>query len=203
MNPHPILFDGEAVRAILEGRKTQTRRPIKPQPTATYNKDGVALHIWKGTDWGDELSMACPYGLIGDRLWVRETFTYITLAENEWTGAPDQRRWRTGRHAVPVAMLYRADAEAEGWRIPAAWTPSIHMPRWASRIDLEVTDVRVEQLNDISLADVHAEGKPENIWPTELEFVWFRKQWNAIYAKRGLGWDANPWVWVVEFGRKK
>ena len=133
-------------------------------------------------------------------MWVRETFTWITLAENEWRGTPDQRRHSDG---YPVTMLYRADAEAEGWLLPASWTPSIFMPRWASRILLEITEMRVERVQDISEEDAQAEGVDFPGWDWRLKRnSWalnFSALWDSINAKRGFGWDVNPWVWIIEF----
>ena len=206
---YPILFNGEMVRAILEGRKTQTRRPMVPQPP-----DG---HWWAETEAEQRLAAeyypsargrGCPCGIPGDRLWMRETFILEDTDTPPTDGRPYRETEEPGEFGQLLVPHYRA-TEPEPHIVPldlsdsyddrTRWHPSIFMPRWASRITLEVTDVRVERVSDISLADVHAEGKPENIWPTELEFTWFRQQWNSIYAKRGLGWDANPWVWAVSF----
>jgi len=187
----PILFSSDMVRAILDGRKTQTRRVIKPQPTLG--------HTWR--DWivdpetMDLPTAYCPYGQSGDRLWVRETFTYITKSQNEYSNA-------TRPDGVPVEVIYRADGEAD-----CTWTPSIFMPRWACRITLEIVNVRIEQVQSISPADAIAEG-----WPKHLELFplvnqeskalrWFQYLWDSINAKRGFDWGSNPWVWVIEFMR--
>jgi hypothetical protein len=163
MNERPILFSGEMVRAILEGRKTQTRRVIKPQLRINYK---------------------CPYGQPGDRLWVRETWQCFKPNTEEIIN-PNTVNIR--------ALAYRATNE---WR--GKWRPSIHMPRWASRITLEITAVRVERLQDIGEVDAMREGDPtcEN---THID--WFRALWDSINAKRGYSWESNPWVWVVEFQR--
>ena len=205
----PILMNAFSVRAILEGRKTKTRRVIEPQPAEWYWIDGAATLNWKGQIYnpyqGDprkQLLIDYRRLEIGDRLWVRETFTWITLAENEWRGTSDQRRHPDG---YPVTVLYRADAVAEGWAIPASWTPSIFMPRWASRITLEIADVRVERVQEISEDDALAEGiESPHTGPTEwsepAEAIYeFRRLWDSINAKRGFGWDVNPWVWIIEF----
>jgi len=199
MRERPILFNGPLVRAILDGRKSQTRRPIKPQPpwwaeqVHQWARDGAR---WRGKIADALWDMRCPYGQPGDHLWVRET----------WADTSFDWEWGTKQEAV-----YRAtDTEYGG-----PWRPSIHMPRWASRITLEVTDVRVERVQEIwtdhkgssdPWCDIFAEGIPqEAVWdgtgamPTPLSL--FIQLWNSIYAKRGLGWDANPWVFAVSFRR--
>lgn len=185
MTEYPILFSGPMVRAIIEGRKAITRRVIKPQP---FNINGSAF--MKTT--------VCPYGQPGDRLWVRETF------------AP--RYFDNGKPA------YRADWDGKAADLvpEPRWSPSIHMPRWASRITLEITAVRVERVQDISEYDAGLEGAPclaisklkhppiglmQKIQAPEAFVYGFYDLWNSINAKRGYGWDANPWVWVVEFKR--
>jgi len=198
MKERPILLKDEMVRAILEGRKTQTRRMVKPQPTA-LTSDGLPFAQTANDESFGRLGkvIACPYGQPGDRLWVRETFT--DEAGGIWP--------YLGEH-----ISYRADPLQP---LCERWTPSIHMPRWASRITLEITSVRVERLQSISYADAQAEGVQ-----TETADPWFyhitternvydfaadepqgsfRKLWESI---NGPGsWAANPWVWVVEFKR--
>ncbi len=190
MDARPILFSALMVREILAGTKTQTRRIVKPgnlgpgglpvrQPTPDWN----AAHYGGGM-WSDGLDFAafCPYGQPGDRLWVRETW------------APG------GRYAA---------TDSRPGAVPR-WRPSIHMPRAASRITLEITGVRVERLQDISEADALAEGigRYDNgtfgldapaacMGPSAA--VAYMRLWDHI---NGPGsWDANPWVWVVEFSR--
>ena len=185
MKERPILFFGPMVSALLAGTKTQTRRVVKPQPVPDGN--GGASWYGRGVRWaGKESNLFkaedCPYGQPGDRLWVRETW-----AQN-WNQLSDTRMDRS--------YVYRADGEQRaqdnGTDLP--WRPSIHMPRRASRITLEVTGVRVERLQDISEADSKAEGAvghPDGPWHA------YRSLWTLI---NGPGsWDANPWVWVVEF----
>lgn len=218
---HPILFSGEMVRAIKEGRKTQTRRVVKPQPRVSdlsiYFKDGC---IWKG----DEPGKLCPYGQPGDRLWVRETFLIDDHALIDGR-IPKERP----KDLEAERLLYRADGTCcvqigecacgeYGGR--SFWRPSIHMPRWASRITLEIVNVRVERLQEISEEDCLAEGfgaeieKVEalvNGWPygkREMPEIkskgreWFEHRiWNPLNSKRGFPWSSNPWVWVVEFRR--
>jgi hypothetical protein len=179
MKERPILFSAPMVRALLDGRKTQTRRIVKHRPTM-IEVDGVTVHGKK---------QKCPYGQAGDRLWVRETWQLFPRIE--------------GASRIYYRASCTAPSVLDDWR----WTPSIHMPRWASRILLEVTAVRVERLQAISRADAAAEGicfpegepKPPGYrcdrWPEEN----FAGLWDSI---NGAGaWAANPWVWVVEFRR--
>lgn len=219
MSERPILFSGEMVRAILAGKKTQTRRVIKPQPQALndrgwfeYRGKSRGKCTWNAFVTKAVLGTApieewCPYGQPGDRLWVRETWNTVDY-EVDYPG---------------VCIRYKASEPTPGvlrqsedywisWDIVekhgdnpdkymdanfrSDWRPSIHMPRWASRITLEVTGVRVEQVQDISEADVQAEGCETG---SEYWYDEFRKLWNAINDKRGFGWYTNPWVWVVEF----
>ncbi len=170
-----IIFQGWGVKAILEGRKTQTRRVIKPQPE---DFDGENI-LWRGR-W-KPAGLVCPYGQVGDRLWVRETFALMIPA-----GA--------SIHAERIPH-YRADADTA-----PRWTPSIHMPRRFSRITLEITGVKVERIQDISLADIAAEGTPYNE-PHDgpVDAVDFAYLWGSINTKRGYGWDANPQVRALTF----
>jgi len=226
MTERPILFSGAMVRAILDGRKTQTRRVVKLphnnplgvwEPTTMGGENGgrtaagetVPLQgaIWH-TRTGD--CLCSPHGQPGDRLWVRETWQH----SNHPFGPYDD----------DCAVFHRADylddplgpdLEHSPDGIRRQWRPSIHMPRSACRLELEVTGVRVERLNDCSEADAKAEG----ITPHEVRQFWligassdqraamhkqaavepFRELWNSI---NGAGaWKANPWVWVVEFRR--
>lgn len=231
----PILFSAPMVRAILEGRKTQTRRAVKP----VGNDDGFVILDYGNGGWPyrsddgdsathtvkrggklylDETPHDCPYGQTGDRLWARETFKHCAT---EWHGAdPDVHRHR---------IAYLADGQELAHKRPAGdWSglpkfidesywdrrsiPSIHMPRWASRILLEITGVRVERLQDISEEDARAEGivaKDNGRYHCgfdedgEIEcrspvtaYAWL---WNSINGDGS--WAANPWVWVVEFKR--
>jgi hypothetical protein len=209
----PILFSAPMVRAILAGLKTQTRRVIKPQPKgeprplsewssslAAACGDGspdpkkLAAHsdrlkgrIFPFADAHGLYSPNCPYGRPGNHLWVRETWA--------WPGEEQ--------------IIYRADPEAEAlvsrWRADpnypqVKWCPSIHMRRQHSRIALRVTDVRVERLNDISQQDAIAEGMPAQTGPFVHHVIAdYRRLWGEINGKES--WDANPWVWVVEFER--
>jgi hypothetical protein len=181
----PILFSGLMVRAILHGRKTQTRRVIKPQPFE-HGSDGLVsagwgwsigqkckLQAWKVDEIGSAMAKYCPHGKPGDRLWVRETFA---IHGNEIAYAA------TDQHLVGCDR----------------WKPSIHMPRRASRITLEITDVRVERLNEISRGDAMAEGCPHsNLAYGQNPCDWFRELWESINGPES--WAANPWVWAIEF----
>lgn len=180
MKERPIIFRAEMVRAILAGRKTQTRRIVKPLHMATVDSEQFPI-----------LAM-CPYGSPGDQLWVREAFIHEP-ADYCWEAS-------VSIPCRPAFTVYRADHEVD--TRGAGWKPSIHMPRWASRITLEITDVRVERLQDISEADAKAEGvsmpdrtpTPPDFWSYQQEF---RHLWEQI---NGPGsWNANPWVWVIEF----
>lgn len=162
MKERPILFNGDMVRAVLAGQKTQTRQTVVP-PTGSI----------------------CPYGQPSDRLWVKETF-YRYYPSETW---PEPK------------ALYRADGitlcdkDSEGKK--QRWTPSSHMPRILSRITLEITDIRVERVQDISEEDVQAEGFSDR--PASKNK--FRIAWDLLYWKRGLGWSVNPRVWVITFKR--
>lgn len=214
----PILFSGEMVRAILEGRKTQTRRVIKPQPQENW-VDWLFKHhgnrifdrngepqLWLCGDDGKEIKF--PYGKPGDRLWVRETWGIYSESWTDygWEGdgiidipIPKQRPLGTmhsKRHVV-----YRADGyETDGGE---QWRPSIFMPRWASRILLEITEVRVQRLFDISQEDAKAEGVSIEATRTLTHVGAFAITWDAINKKRGYGWEGgtNPWVWAISFRR--
>lgn len=170
MQERPILFSVPMVRAILNGRKTQTRRAVKP-----------AKHPLDAEIKAETGAVICPFGRKGDRLWVREAF--------------HSYHWDVPR------VVYRADGEHRRVRTQfmtyevGRWTPSIHMPRWASRISLEITGVRIEHLQDISAADCLAEG----VAPTGDPVAEYRSSWEALY---GAGsWAANPHVFVIEFVR--
>lgn len=185
MKERPILFQGEMVRAILDGRKTQTRRVLKVQPyadgCAAVNQDYHAM-ISAGPDYG----CRNPYGAPGDRLWVKETFAKLKCNQEE--PCLDCQNCRDGR-------VFRADDHHRAMK----WKPSIFMPRWASRITLEITGVRVERLQDITETDARAEGV-EPYAPDDGRYVLgYRELWEAI---NGPGsWAKNPWVWVIEFRR--
>lgn len=228
----PILFTAPMVRAILEGRKTQTRRPAKfvsreapfnllaSSVRADYYASNAPERGWvlcsRGVagQWTDRtFPLKCPYGQPGDRLWVRETFAIE--CNSGWQDAYSEPskplgpvRWHDDGDGGEYfeAPRYRASEpdtilgeDEDGMR----WQPSIHMPRWASRITLEVTGVRVERVQAISEVDAKAERYHGEFSPggtmTRSPRAQFSESWARIYGARGLGWDANPWVWVVEF----
>lgn len=209
----PILFSAPMVRAILEGRKTQTRRVVKPQPelphrvNLTHHDGTIAAAFCDEPILGDGALLErtwCPYGKPGDRLWVRETFATWTdensdgcivyqadgacrEALHDCGGAGDLVG--LGKPTTPVLPVTR-------------WRPSIHMPRHASRILLEVTDVRVERLQAISAKDANAEGmRPRLTFGEEMKgsVECFRELWDSING--GFGWASNPWVWCISFKR--
>lgn len=187
MKERGMIFNGEMVRAILDGRKTQTRRTVKPQP----DEDGLAK-VTNGP-WVDtsERNYRCPFGDVGDRIWVRETWAEAGAS------APDLKLYRAN-YPEHVPSHYENVPPANEIR----WTPSIHMPRWASRILLEITDVRVERLNAISEEDAGKEGYPADPAPYGGEmdkWLWFRQLWDGIYPEQSF--KHNPWVWVIEFKR--
>ena len=229
-----VLFSGPMVRAILDGTKTQTRRVMKPQPD-----DATDLGLWawsprKGVSGYNQRTayLGCPYGVPGDRLWVRETWADVNTESGP-------------------ALMYRADSEVRNWRDFSTkfgpdygagpsmdydsyagdytmwwsdlhagapghrWRPSIHMPRWASRLTLEVAGVRVERVQNISEADARAEGcecASALAWDSAVgasdpyaaavangHRAAFRKLWDSLNGrKEGSSWKDNPWVWVVE-----
>lgn len=187
MSEKPIIYNGQMVRAILANppRKSQTRRVIKysdgGRPTHPDDiEDGWPVAYFEARNEYDFLP--CPYGQPGDRLWVRETFAHVPEHD---------------------CVYYRADDPTDH-PTDGSWTPSIHMPRWASRITLEITGIRVERVQDISPQDAIDEGvlppgPPPS--PRELDYAveQFRELWDSINAKRGFGWDVNPYVWVIEF----
>lgn len=205
----PILFSGRLVRAILEGRKSVTRRVVKQQP---QDKWGQGVHqsdgLFRVHGRFSQLDgyVLCPYGAPGDRLWVRETHAIIPATA--YVMSNDDGQPIAHRTAGDWWAVYR-----EGWTRcpPGRWCPSIHMPRWASRISLEVTEVCVERLCEITDADAIAEGvEPvtagqdvdiDGYWWNGRPVERFRELWNEINAPRGFGWNANPWVWVIRFRR--
>ncbi|ECC7770413.1 hypothetical protein DDJ99_24880 [Salmonella enterica] len=202
MNERGMIFNAEMVRAILDGRKTQTRRPIKWKQTRfteIAERDDGSLWPWaEDCERGGDIWFACPYGEIGDRIWVRETFRVHSRATDVATlvyRASVRNSWTEQTHRVPIAVC---DKPAT----PEKWTPSIHMPRWASRILLEITDVRVERLRDLSEEDAKSEGRTPpagGVLPGWEYRINFRDLWMDIYGTDS--WEANPWVWVIEFKR--
>lgn len=206
----PMIFNAEMVRAILDGRKTQTRRIMKVQPenaelglrriTDSSVAKEVGMYFWCladacGVKHRSNL-FSCPFGEVGDRIWVREAFRVHSRASDVATlvyKASEQQSWTQQTHRVPIEQCTKP-------AVVDKWTPSLHMPRWASRITLEVTGVRVERLNDISDADALNEGCSTNDMKSgdRLADV-FSRLWSSIYGAEN--WKANPWVWVITFKR--
>lgn len=241
MRERPIMFKGEMVRAILEGTKTQTRRPVKHRHEwAIEERDGKPWPLHPPYVYAeDDAWMNCPYGVPGDRLYVKET-------------------WAPSFKAPKCQVAYRADGRCygiggdgdggrihvfHGWLIDAAargeelgntlgrslyqpWRSSMMMPRWASRIMLEIVSVRVERVNSMTLADARAEGIPQmhaeavaaglcaethvvvkdgptcrDVWDNRTSVENFAALWDSLYAKTPNAWAANPWVWIIEFRR--
>jgi hypothetical protein len=208
MTERGILFSGAMVRALLNGGKTQTRRVVKPQPVeqngwvgGAYWERRPARGMLPADQWciRDMLQFS-PYGQPGDRLWVRETFIAFGRWETRFSEKKGRDEWHFVDMTLDTGREYRFGGALPNARrdsvTPAWWKrPSIHMPRAASRINLEIVDVHVERLQDISEADAIAEGWPRDSFP----LPWYHDLWDSLNAHRGYGWDVNPWVWVVEF----
>ncbi len=205
MKQRPIIFNSDEVRAILDGRKTMMRRVIKPQfaELVEAHDTGIAFVARGKNKWpvlAPESYVDCPYGVPGDRLWVKETH----IAYEQYH------------------VYYFADSldHSRDKEYGVTWTSPVRMPRWASRIMLEIISIRVERLQDISEEDALAEGirrishgmdgdyfhfsqieaDPKNwCFPDDA----FRELWDSVNAKLGYRWDANPWVWVIEFKREE
>lgn len=192
MKERGMIFNGEMVRAILDGRKTQTRRIMKNQPAGDYpDTPALIRSVDGGFQWyghyGESSIFNCPFGAVGDRIWVRETWA------DAGASAPDLKLYRAN-YPAHVPTHYENVPPASDIR----WTPSIHMPRWASRITLEIAGVRVERLNDISECDAKAEGAPTECCVIgDKHFLGFRSLWKSIYGDES--WRSNPLVWVIEF----
>lgn len=225
MKERGMIFNAEMVRAILDGRKTQTRRIMKKQPEPSKAREGdfyfpcdkmqSMVHVSDFIpgnsmipDAHEFFSKCCPFGEVGDRIWVRETWARYNIDQNSHD------------------MAYRASMP-DDWPKEGRWRPSIHMPRWASRITLEITGVRVERLSVISHEDAGREGIHTEVWDqtvvarnyaaddeffqfwsesmphyvemNELFRASFHSLWQSIYGEES--WQANPWVWVIEFKR--
>lgn len=213
MADRPILFSAPMIRALLDGRKTQTRRVLKPQPIVEPNgawrwegRNGgfvgaMGTHVDDGfPESAKDFSRFQP----GDRLWVKETYS-----GPHRMGDIPPRDWS---HDLPIHYWADSNPKSGDWGRPK---PSIHMPRWASRLTLVVTDVRVERLQDISEADAIAEGVRRNPHGNGDQWIdypegssavgWidprdsFRSLWDGLNAARGFGWGANPWVVALTF----
>lgn len=205
----PILFSGAMIQAILEGRKTQTRRIIKLPSWSTQNWDDFEVYENNSVETicastGCSADILCPYGKKGDWFWVRETWLQSPADGSYW--------YKADNHEEGLAKVYNY-----------RWKPSIHMPRSASRITLEITGIRVEEVQNISEEDAIAEGAKRfdnlpSIHPYGQDPRWsmeeappstdyclnsarlaFANYWNKLNADRGYPWESNPWVWVIEF----
>jgi hypothetical protein len=210
MKESPMIFTADSVRAILAGTKTQTRRVIKPQPpldaqTVGCNNSeapgGPKFFFWKGVPvdgpipsdgsamYWPQGGVSCPHGGVGDVIWVKET------------------TWRNGGYVATEKPTIANDGKLS----------ALFMPRWASRITLEIVGVRVERLQDITDEDARAEGgedrwcectpdtncnRGKNCEAGRTDRDWYAALWDSLNAKRGFGWDANPFVWVYEFAPK-
>ena len=216
MKEYPIIFSGDHPRKILDGIKIQTRRtwglneinkePDKWKVTPTLNPSVFGFYVVENGVPSVLERIKCPYGQVGDRLWVRERHIFI----DRWGELPARVVYSDGSGKCVGefpngATVYHQNDRA-GWK----WRPSIHMFRWASRITLEITEVRVERVQEISQDDAIAEGiePPEHAFrmisggdvevnesPKEL----FSELWDSLNAKRGYGWEVNPWVFVISF----
>ncbi|EKN3637392.1 TPA: hypothetical protein ACQQX6_004284 [Yersinia enterocolitica] len=189
MNEKPILFNSEMVNAILSGRKTMTRRIISEK---TLHLFGVAASSGEchPIELCDQRSQSyyldfCPLGKPGDQLWVREAFAAGLCTES----------------TLAYRATHKTEDLEEGWGETIKWTPSIHMPRWASRINLLITGVRVERLQAITLGDICKEigCGLYDFRPATYGFQVWEKLWKSIYGEEN--WEANPWVWVINFER--
>lgn len=205
----PILFNGPMVRAILDGRKTQTRRMIKPQPDITPDQVEILPEAWAA----GFIPVECPFGDIGDRLWVRETWSpdsrkaypYYSAVYRASDGEYSQHK----KDCIDNAKYKSEESHApEGCLCEFRWRPSIFMPRERCRITLEITDVRVQRLKDLSNNDAKSEGVesvvteafPPRDEPLPIHKLAFSHLWDSI-ADKETNWDSNPWVWVISFGR--
>jgi len=217
MKERPILFNGEMVRAILDGRKTQTRRMVKPQPRVVHSIHSDASITTNRIFRKGDQRIHSPFGTSGDRLWVRETWGLMSYRDTtDWCGYSIKD---VSEAELREQFLVE---HAANWNLPnesAYWRPSIHMPRWASRITLEITGVRVERVQDITEEDAMKEGCEE----ASLEhvedcedadcalaggphdccgyLVSAKLRFKGLWQSTHNNWDANPWVWVYEFKR--
>lgn len=216
MKDRGMIFNGEMVRAIINGRKTQTRRIVSERHLNLIDlgsQIGECYPLECGIDHENSQSYYrehCPFGKPSDRIWVRETYQGPLFDYEHMESYLED----SSKFEKPDFCIYRADGkpapefyDADD-NLHCGWRPSIHMPRWASRITLEITDVRVERLNSISQEDAQAEGMELTGWrptysdPDSGGEVWtpydnFAQLWESIYGEES--WKANPWVWVIEF----
>ncbi len=225
---YPIIFSTEMVKAYLERRKTMTRRVMRPQPPANavmkqhskypncwlpYTTDGRLMNSCQGNRKND-CGWYCPYGQVGSKLWIRETIA-------EWQGTIESvKNGDLDEAAALDYIVYKAGAKDwagilkdKSYGHPWNVRPSIHMPRWASRITLEIKELRVERLQDITEEDAKAEGIESSKLGTDYwnffdgkgwwnsAITAFSYLWDSLNAKRGQGWEKNPWIWCISFRR--
>jgi len=209
MKERPIIFSSEMIRAVLDNKKSQTRRPIKPQPEL----DVCRGWWWKGKCYGivaslygnkfpvakliQDMRTACPYQ-IGDILWVKQTCKYYGYAGGIILVDKAGLTWRPNDFLPQDVWVEFAD------KYRNRWCPAIFMPKWASRITLEIINIRVERIQDISEEDAIVEGVDGALFADDGSpdyILAFRYLWDSIWAKKGFGWDQNPWVNVIEFRR--
>lgn len=183
MKEHPIIMSTPMVIALLEGKKTQTRRVITSRNSFIGKDGGWGEFPAAGKADGWKANRAYPRWDVGARLWVKEAYhSYNDPDAPQRDDGKDNNICYKADWGKPNPLLFR-------------WTPSIFMPRWASRILLEIVKVRVERIQEITLQDMWAEGMDT---PTQFELLW-----DSLNAKRGYGWSKNPWVWVLEFRKVK
>ncbi|HBT5238250.1 hypothetical protein AAHW68_14240 [Klebsiella pneumoniae] len=226
MKERGMIFNAEMVRALLDGRKTQTRRPIKWKQTRFTEigerEDGSKWPWSEDAEHACDFWHPCPFGAVGDRIWAREAYRFPASLDDVSPTGVGEMAVATGYRKPWAPTFYEFTGTfSDGWKgfetppkvsDAGKLRPSIHMPRWASRILLEITDVRVERLNSISEEDARAEGiidggclncgEPEpcgcaNPEPDATDA--FAYLWQSIYGQEN--WLANPWVWVIEFKR--
>jgi hypothetical protein len=245
----PLRFHGRSIRGILDGRKTQTRRPLTPQPEPFERVDPITGNDYSGVWWSchlpggegtmivletdhpgrgsehDHAASLCPIVQAGDRAYARETHRAGTEVKNGG-GTPVIVYRADGAHRHPENADWTDEQETEilEWfaeefykQDPGhpldydedefGWRPSIHMPKWATRIWLRIEDVRVERLNEMSRGDAYAEGVAPADYdhrditrPEQTPIACFRRRWNETYDEDGLRWRDNPWVWTITFG---
>ena len=194
----PIIFTGESIPQILAGQKTQTRRVVKYISALGYPDFWCHKHDRaQFREAVGDYRRFCPYGVPGDTLYVKET-----LHQEFSTSDADTPNGCLAVYSADGTVVMRDGRPAEyTWQNPTL--PSIFCPRWASRISLEVTDVRVQRIQDISEEDAKAEGVGEPAeypyWPQDKFRLAYQERWDSLNAKRGHGWDANDWVWAVTF----
>lgn len=214
MTDRPIIFGAPMIRAIFDGRKTVTRRLVTGHDVIEERDDGTPWPYYTTWSHGDDGSpwMACPYGAPGDRLWVKETF-----AERVDIDGKDPAQRARAKHY----LMFKADGgdprDPDSFHTWGRWRSPRYMPRWASRLALDVVSVRVERLHAITEEDARAEGVRELPLQEGQAGAWwtadpsaslaapdpvlaFRKLWDNLNAKRAP-WDSDPWVWRIEFRR--